>query len=71
MGTPTPAESTLAMGGLAIIYLRGAYRGEEAHAVWKLYKGNKLNVVILVHRLFNFPGLKEAKEWCESNIFND
>lgn len=55
----------------AISILRFAFRGQSDTQIWVPLKNNKLNVVRLVYALYNFPGLKEAKKWCDTNIFND
>lgn len=68
----TPAEGIAfpSMDPKAIGLLRSDLRNEMASIYGPLH-GSKINIVKLVHALFDFPGLLEAKIWCEKNIFND
>jgi len=51
--------------------LKDAHRGELPAEIWAPLEKNKLNVVKLVYKLFQFDGLKEAKDWCDRNIFEN
>lgn len=39
-------------------------------AIYQVLYNNKLNIVLLVKNMYNV-GLKEAKDWCDNNIFNN
>lgn len=49
--------------------LRSAWNGTEPGKILNSLKQDKISVVKLVDNLFNMGGLKEAKEWCDKNIF--